>query len=248
MDYIYKNRYVYFTKEGSGESIILLHGWGVDSTTFKALIKLLQKAYLVYAIDLPGFGQSAEPLDSYNLDDYVTLLENFIIDKNITNPILIGHSFGGRIALKYASMHQVHKLILIDSAGLRSKDYFKVKMKVFLYKLKKHYYRITKNVMKYQNLISHSGSIDYQNASLAMKKTLSLVTKEALNPILKKIKCETLIIWGKLDQVTPLYMGQTFHRKIASSGLVVLDNVGHFPYLEDAFTFNKIISNYLGVK
>ena len=94
MDYIYKNRYVYFTKGGSGESIILLHGWGVDSTTFKALIKLLQKAYLVYAIDLPGFGQSAEPLDSYNLDDYVTLLENFIIDKNITNPILIGKNEG----------------------------------------------------------------------------------------------------------------------------------------------------------
>ena len=137
MDYIYKNKYVYFEKTGSGNPIILLHGWGASSTIFESITNILKTKYTIYTIDLPGFGKSDEPDKPYNLDDYVDLLYQFIIDLDIYNPILLGHSFGGRIAIKFASLYNVSKLILVDSAGLKQKNFIKTKTKILLYKLKK---------------------------------------------------------------------------------------------------------------
>ncbi|MBS5853145.1 MAG: alpha/beta fold hydrolase [Bacilli bacterium] len=248
MDYIYQDKYVYFKKEGKGSPIILLHGWGVDSSCFNDLIDSLKEKYQVFAIDLPGFGKSAEPSDYYMLEDYVGLVEQFINDKKLINPILLGHSFGGRIAIRYASRHEVSKLILVDSAGMKPKNYVKIKLKIMIYKLKKKWYKLTKNVMKYNALVKKSGSLDYQNASIPMKKTLSKVVSEYLEKDLKKIKNETLIIWGKNDQETPYRDALKLNRKIKNSGLVSLDGVGHFPFIETKRIFNKIIREYLGVK
>ena len=137
MDYIYQDKYVYFKKEGNGSPIILLHGWGVDSSCFDDLMDSLKEKYQVFAIDLPGFGKSVEPSDYYVLEDYVGLVEQFVNDKKLANPIILGHSFGGRIAIRYASRHRVSKLILVDSAGMKPKNYVKVKLKIMIYKLKK---------------------------------------------------------------------------------------------------------------
>lgn len=248
MDYIYKDKYVYFQKEGYGDSIILLHGWGTDSTTFNDIINILKQKYLVYAIDLPGFGKSAEPDKYYTLDDYVNLLREFIKDKNIKNPIILGHSFGGRIAIKYASIYKVSKLILVDSAGLKPKNYLRTKIKILVYKLKKKWYKLTKNVMKYNRIVNSSGSSDYKNASIAMKRTLSKVVSEYLDRRLKKIEAETLIIWGKNDDVTILRDAKKLNKKIKNSGLIIIDGSGHFPYLDNRYYFNIILKEYLGVK
>ncbi len=248
MDYIYQDKYVYFKKEGNGSPIILLHGWGVDSSCFDDLMDSLKEKYQVFAIDLPGFGKSVEPSDYYVLEDYVGLVEQFVNDKKLANPIILGHSFGGRIAIRYASRHQVSKLILVDSAGMKPKNYVKVKLKIIIYKLKKKWYKLTKNVVKYHALIQKSGSIDYQNASIPMKKTLSKVVGEYLEKDLKKIKHETLIIWGKNDQETPYRDALKLKRKIKNSGLVSLDGVGHFPFIETKRIFNKIVREYLEVK
>lgn len=249
MNYIYQKRLVYFEKEGKGDPLILLHGWGTSSKTFQDLKKLLINNYTVYIIDLPGFGQSEEPLLPYTLDDYVDLIDDFIIKNNLENITLLGHSFGGRISIKYvAKNHNIKKLILVDSAGLRPKHFILINFKILLYKIKKRYYKITKQNDKYQHLLNHSGSSDYQNASTIMKQTLSNVVKNYLNKDIKKIKTETLIIWGKDDQITPLKDGKKMHKMIKSSGLVIINDCGHFPYLENPFYFNKVIKHYLGVK
>lgn len=248
MDYIYKSKYVHYVKEGSGLPVILLHGWGTSSQTFVDTINLLKKKYTVYAIDLPGFGKSIEPDDGYTLDNYVELLELFIKDKNIYKPTIIGHSFGGRISIKYASTNtNIDKLVLIDSAGLKPKDIVIIKYKIVKYKIKKKWYRLKKDVTKYNELITHSGSTDYQNASPVMKKTLSNVTKEYLDKYLKKINVETLIIWGTKDNVTPYKDALKLKKKIKKSGLVPLEGVGHFSYLEARRTYLKIIATYFGV-
>ena len=247
MDYIYKNKYVYFEKIGSGNPIILLHGWAASSTIFDSITNILKSKYTVYVIDLPGFGKSEEPDTPYNLDNYVDLLFQFIVDLDIYNPILLGHSFGGRIAIKYASLYKINKLILVDSAGLKQKNYLKTKSKILLYKLKKKYYKITKNVIKYNDLLINSGSTDYKDASIIMKKILVNVTNEYLEKYLKDITCETLIIWGKKDDITPYYNALKLKKKIKNAGLVTLEGVGHFPFIESKKTFNKIIKSYLEV-
>ena len=247
MDYIYKNKYVYFEKTGSGNPIILLHGWGVDINVFDSITNMLKTKYTVYAIDLPGFGKSEEPDTPYNLDDYVDLLFQFVIDLDLYNPIILGHSFGGRIAIKFASLYKVNKLILVDSAGLKNKNFIKTKTKILLYKLKKKYYKITKNVIKYNDLLINSGSQDYKDSSTIMKKILVNVTNEYLEKYLKDITCDTLIIWGKKDDVTPYYNAIKLKKKIKNAGLVTLEGVGHFPFIESKKTFNKILKSYLEV-
>lgn len=247
MDYIFKDKYVYFKKEGSGSPVILLHGWGVNSSCFDELITILKTKYQVFAIDLPGFGKSAEPDNYYVLDDYVSLVDQFIEDKKIVHPILIGHSFGGRIAIRYSTSHDVAKLILIDSAGLKPKNYLKIKYKIVIYKLKKKWYRLTKNVIKYNELMKKSGSLDYQNASIPMKQTLSKIVGEYLEKDLKKIEAETLIIWGNKDTETPYYQALKLKRKIKNAGLATIDGAGHFPFIEAKKTFMKIIQTYLEV-
>lgn len=248
MEYIFQNKYIHFKKEGEGPPVILLHGWGVDSNTFLDFIKIIKSAYTVFAIDLPGFGQSEEPSNPYTLDDYVKLIEQFVFDKQLLTPILIGHSFGGRIAIKYACKNPVKKLILIDSAGLKPKFNLIIKCKIIVYKFKKKWYKLTKNVVKYNTLVNNSGSTDYKNASPMMKKTMSNVVGEYLDKHLKKIKCETLIIWGKLDKATPYKDALKMKKKIVNSGLVTFEGVGHFPYIEAKKTFHKVMKEYLEVK
>src|SRR3989338_11260331 len=95
--------------------IIILHGWGLRGSVYRKLIELLkQKGHKVFAPDLPGFGH--EPLlnNSMKLDDYILFVKNFIAEKKIKKPIIIGHSFGGRVTVKYAFLYpdEIDKLIL----------------------------------------------------------------------------------------------------------------------------------------
>lgn len=248
MKYKYDGINIVYDKIGKGDPLILLHGWGCDRKIFSHLVSNLLDHFTIYTIDLPGFGDSDEPLKPYKLDDYVNLLTNFIIQNNIISPIILGHSFGGRIAIRYTSKTNItNKLILVDSAGIKPKNYFLVKLKIFKYKTKKKWLKLTKNVNAYLKLINSSGSNDYQNATPIMKQTLSKITKEHLEKDLKQIKTNTLIIWGKYDNTTPISDGKRINKLLVNSGLVVL-NAGHFPHLEKPNQFLSIVKSYLGVE
>ncbi len=248
MNYKYKGLNITYDIKGKGQPIILLHGWGTSKRTFYHLVEEIKNKYEVHTIDLIGFGQSEEPYKPLTLNDYVFFLNDYIIRNNINNPILLGHSFGGRIIIKYASIfNNIDKIILVDSAGIKKKINIKTKYKICKYKFLKRWYKLTNNKVKYQKLIRNSGSSDYKNASVIMKKTLSLVINEDLKKYIKKIKQETLIIWGKDDKVTPYKDALYMNKHIKNSGLVTIENTGHFPYLENKNYFHLIIRNYLKV-
>lgn len=248
MKYIYKDLEINYEVHGNKAPIILLHGWGTNLNTFNNLTNFLKEDYTVYTIDLPGFGKSEEPKSPFKLDDYVNFLELYIKELQIEKPIILGHSFGGRIAIKYASKNQnISKLILVDSAGIKKSLTLNKKFQILKYKFLKMFYRKTKNVTKYNQLIKVSGSPDYANATNVMKGTMIRVIKEDLKKCIKQIKVETLIIWGKDDQETPLKDGIYMNKHIKNSGLVIFDNCGHFPYLEKKYYFHRVIGKYLGV-
>lgn len=248
MDYIYQTMSMYYEVKGEGKPIILLHGWGCDGNIFHDISLILEQKYTVYVLDLPGFGRSDEPPHPYTLDEYVTLFTTFIKENKIIVPTIIGHSFGGRIAIRYAKNHPVERLILIDSAGMKPSDLLLSKTKIYIYKLKKKWLKLTKQVIKYQNLIQNSGSNDYKNATPLMKKTLSLITNEYLEKDLKKIDAEALIIWGKKDYTTPYKDGLKMHKLLKNSGLVTIENAGHFPFLEQKHLVHSVLQSYLGVE
>ncbi len=248
MEYLYDDIKINYDIRGMGPPIILLHGWGTNYHTFDYICSYLEKDFTIYLIDLPGFGKSEEPMYVYSLNNYVHFLFTFIDELQINNPIILGHSFGGRIAIKYASISKnISKLILVDSAGIKKKRTIKQLFSILKYKYLKFYYRKTKNITKYNQLTTTSGSLDYVSSSLIMKGILSKVIKQNLKPCLSKINVETLIIWGRDDLETPYKDALIMKKKIKNAGLITFDDVGHFPYLERKNYFKIILKKYLGV-
>lgn len=245
MNFICENINSNYEIKGRGEPIIILHGWGRSIEDFLDVKEILSKKYQIYLIDLPGFGKSDNLKKPYTLDDYVVFLKKFIDFNNIENPIIIAHSFGGRIALRYASLYQTNKMILISSAGIKRFS-LKVKGKIILYKLKKWYYKTFNKISAYERLINSSGSVDYKSSNDIMKKTLSNIVKIDQRKELKEIDAEVLLIWGKMDTATPYKDGLLMNKKIKNSGLVPF-NTGHFPFLEDSYAFRQVIKSYLQI-
>ena len=108
-----KNNYIRY---GSGkDTIVLLHGWGQNIEMMKMVSDPFSSDYDIVIIDLPGHGKSEEPKKVLTLYDFVDCVKSLLDSLNIQNPILIGHSFGGKISLLYASMYDVKKLVLFGS-------------------------------------------------------------------------------------------------------------------------------------
>lgn len=240
---IYKNTTIHIEKIGDvGRPIIFLHGWGQSGDTFKPVLNQLTKPYQVYLVDLPGFGQSGEPETAFTLDDYVELLETMIAHYQITNPLIIGHSFGGRIAIKHASRyHTAGKLLLVNSAGLKDKRKLSYYFRVYTYKFLKKLFSF-KLLHRYrEKVLGRFGSKDYKNASPVMRQTLVQVVNQDLSEELKQIVIPVLLFWGELDDVTPISHAERMKSLLHDSGLVTVKEGGHFSYLDDPFLFARVL-------
>ena len=132
---------VNYIDEGTGSTVLLLHGWGGSIQTMIPIANILKDKCRVIALDLPGFGESDIPKEPWNSYDYANCIKNFIDTLNLKNIILFGHSHGGRISIILASKYNIaKKLILIDSAGIIPKRSVKYYIKVYSFKLLKKLY------------------------------------------------------------------------------------------------------------
>ncbi|WFA10197.1 alpha/beta hydrolase [Tissierella sp. Yu-01] len=237
--------------EGEGTPIVVLHGWGCNIDTVRPIINILNGKYKVYALDLPGFGNSQEPKDVIGSFEYAEIVKEFLHKMNISRATFIGHSHGGRISIimgaKYPEL--VDKIVLIDSAGLiprRGPEYY---IKVYSFKALRYIYKNLffwiKNEERMEKFYKKFGSDDYQNSSGVMRRILVKVVNENLKPLLKDIKASTLIIWGENDDATPLYMAKIMEKEIKDSGLVVFEGAGHYSYLDDYNKFVAVIKAFL---
>ncbi len=246
----YKDLNICYNRVGSGSPVLLLHGWGTSGESFAPLIEGLKHTHDVIYLDFPGFGNSDEPKTPYSLGDYTDFTEAFIKALDLKDPVLIGHSFGGRVAIKLSERLAVSKMILINSAGVkpeRQKNYY---LKVYGYKCFRTLARLPllswllkEPLEAYRSLYS---SADYKSASPIMKQVLSKVVNEDLTPLLSGIKASTLLIWGDEDTSTPLSDAKKMEALIPDSGLVVFEQTGHFAYLEQAERTLAVIQNFLG--
>lgn len=237
---------IYYDIIGQGDYLVFLHGWGQDHTTFNHLYDELKKQYRILVIDLLGFGKSDEPSVALSLDRYAQTIYELFRFLDINDPIVIGHSLGGRIAIKYCVKYQkVKGLILVSSAGIKPRRTFKYYLKIYHYKIKKNFFKFFKFTKRLQKLQQASGSNDFRQASPIMKRTLSLVVNEDLKKILKRIDVPTLLLWGINDEVTPYSDALMFEKSIKNSSLITFYNSAHFPYLTEARKFLKVIKKYL---
>lgn len=234
---------IYYYLKGEGKPLVFLHGWGQSSETFSKIISIFEDNFLILGIDLPGFGKSDEPKYPLTLEDYVQAVCQIIGKAKITDPVIIGHSFGGRIAIRLANKMPLAALILVSSAGIRKFD-IKRLFKIYAYKIKKNFYRIFDDE-KYQQLIKTSGSRDYRNASPVMKRTLSKIISQDLRKDLKKITARTYLLWGIHDQETPFQDAILMETLLQDAVLIPFYESGHFCYLDEERKFIKTIQKIL---
>lgn len=225
---------IYYEKRGQGQAVLLLHGWGQHSGMMDFIQADLQAQYCVLNVDLPGFGKSEEPPTSWDISEYALCMKNLMDELEMKEPILIAHSFGARIALRFASLYPCDKLVLTGAAGIRKKRTWQYYLRVYSYKIYKRLY--PRNTM---------GSSDFQQASPIMRGVLVKSVEEDLRPLLKEIQNETLLIWGSEDMATPLWMGQVMEEEMGNATLVILQGDDHFAYYHQATRFLAILRYFL---
>ena len=240
---------IYYEKHGTkSQTIVILPGWGNNRKTFYTLINFLKNYFTIYILDYPGLGNSNFN-NTLTIFDYADIINKFIKKLNLENSILIGHSFGGRIISILTTKYNIKykKIILIDVAGLKEHN-VKIIFKTFIYKILKKikYIFPSKLKIKYQNYLFHKfASSDYQTLSPNLYKTFQNIVKINLYKYYKQITIPTLILWGEKDPITPLKMGKKLNKIIKNSFLIKLNNLHHFPYLENPYLISQIIYNYL---
>lgn len=232
-----------------GTVIVLLHGWGCNHTTLASIRKLLEHKMHVYSFDLPGFGKTPEPPEVWGIEKYTQFTENAFKALGITNPILVGHSFGGRISILYSSRNNTNKIILVDAAGVKPTHSMKWYFKVYSYKLAKKLYPLVLGKKKAQERIEKArakrGSSDYNNATPMMRAILSKCVNEDLCAVMPSIKAPTLLVWGENDTATPLKDAKKMEKLIPDAGLVSFPGCGHYSFLDNPGGFRAVINSFL---
>jgi len=236
---------------GEGRDVIVLHGWGASIAAVKPIVNKLSNNFKVYALDLPGFGRSQLPGEVWGTPEYAGLVKAFIEKLNIEKPIIIGHSFGGKIAIYLTGKLGVEaqKMILIDSAGIKKKRTLTYYYRVYTFKLLKLIVKTLFSPARAEQMIENArkrhGSTDYKNAAGLLRQIMVKIVNEDLRNYLPQIKAPTLLIWGENDGDTPVADGRIMEKLIPDAGLVVLSRAGHFSYLDKEYEFNVIIQNFL---
>lgn len=231
---------------------MLMHGWGGSSKSLEGLQRQLAgMGFQVFNIDLPGFGESTLPKESLVLDDYVDFIRELIEKLNIYKPVLIGHSFGGKIALAFAIKYPgvASKLVLVAASGIYPKNSVK---KSFMYLVAKILgapfklppLSLVKPMARrlFYKLIV--GEQDYLK-SAGLTETFKNIISEHLNDKLKLIQTDSLLIWGTNDSYTPLWQGEEMARLIKGSRLEVVQDATHSLPLTKPDLVAKIIYTFL---
>lgn len=244
---------VHYIEKGNGDlTVLLLHGWGVEASVYHLIIDHLSTYCRVVAPDLPGFGGSAEPPHPYTPDDYADFAETFCAALNIKNAVVIGHSNGGRVLIKWLSRPSrqvnVPKAILMDSAGLPARHSFGYYVRVYSFKCIKAVFSLPPLRKLFPNVVENArkrhGSSDYQKASPLMRRSMVIALNEDVTPLLSRVAVPTLLIWGKNDTATPLADGQKMERLIPDAGLVVLEG-GHWAFAEQFHQCSRVLDAFI---
>lgn len=245
----YDQTTLHYTVSGVGHPLFLLHGWGCSTEIWKSILPYLEERFQVINIDFAGFGKSDEPHEVWGVEEYTRSVEAIAKVEEIENPILVGHSFGGRVSIVFASRNKTQKIILTDAAGVKPKRPLSYYYKVYSFKLLKRIAPILLGKVRAEQWLNKrrtkAGSADYNNASPRMRAILSKVVNEDLCHLMPKISAPTLLFWGENDTATPLADAKRMEKLIPDAGLVTVAGAGHYAFLENTPLFLRVVESFL---
>lgn len=238
----------------NGRPVVLMHGWGCNLTTVSSIAEAINEGRRVINVDLPGHGETPEPpLHSdgkpWGVYEYAALIENLIKILKLEKPVLIGHSYGGRIAIVLGSRIETEKIVLVDSAGIKPKRPLSYYWKVYSFKTMRKVLPFLIGKKKAAAIVERrrakSGSADYRQASPTMRMVMSRSVNQDLRRHLPHIKAPTLLIWGENDRATPISDARLMERLIPDAGLVSFKGAGHYSFLDNPGQFKAVLNAFI---
>ena len=235
-------------------TLLCLHGWGGSKESFTELREALKSSGIeILTPDLPGFGDTPEPEHPWTVDDYADWVEQWFQktlearDSNLEHLSLLGHSHGGRIAIKLAARRSlsIRHLYLCAAAGIPHRKTLRKAVGTLLAKAGSLFFAVPglqslrpigKKIL-YKMFHVH----DYEVASPIMRKTMQNVTTEDLRPALQHIHVPTDLFWGTDDTQTPLKDGELMHHLIPNSHLHVFKGIRHRVHRDKAKEIAEVI-------
>lgn len=216
-------------------AVLILHGWGLSGSSYKELGKLLSvNGYSVYMPNLPGFANEPLVHPNMNLDDYIEFVHDFIKQKRLKKPVIIGHSFGGRVGIKFAWKYpqEVSTLVLTGVPVIRHRAFVQwiaylaavvggnmmqvlpLRIQQFLRKLL--YFMI--------------GEWDYYNAG-PLRQVFKNIINEDLRQYMQGLRIPVVLLWGGRDRITPVEDIKKIHKALPTAQHSIVETAGHkLPY------------------
>ena len=222
--------------------VLILHGWGHERQYWEQIAHILPRYdqnIKVVALDLPGFGGEKLPSSIRTIPHYAKWLTDYIKKNKLTDIILIGHSFGGRVAAEYTAKNPktVKKLILYAAPCIyRPTD--SLKRRIAFYKVFKHV--MPHNVRK---LFSSADAKAIKNPNLSC--VFRNIVRHDQTSILKSLTVPTLLLWGENDKMVPLRIAQEMHELISGNAFRVMPHEGHNAHLDNPTLFAGIVYDYI---
>lgn len=232
----------------TGETaLILLHGWGQSVASWVDFPSRIDSRFRIIALDLPGFGLSDEPPAVWSVRDYADFVHRFLQKLKIQRPVVMGHSFGGRIAIAYAAQYPTQGLVVYSSnGGLPDTRWWK-RVSVRLASLMKY---VAPNLFyMLHTTVGKPASYDNETRILTgrSRRMLDIYTMPPtdLTRDMKHIATPTLILSGQKDWITPAALGKAISVLIPYSTYVELPGAGHFGHIQAGKEFVNVVNDFL---
>lgn len=254
--FVYRNRKASYLEAGSGPALIILHGWGSSAQVMQVAGNYFSSRFRCIIPDLPGFGESEEPEHPWTIDDYAGFVLALAAETGVTKPQFFCHSFGGRIVLKLLARpgagEEFGKVLITGGAGMKPLRKPSFYVKKYTAKFLKAPFEILPGPLKTRGLAwvrttslwKMLGSSDYAKLSGTMRETFVKSVNEYLEACLPLIKNEVFLLWGRKDDATPVYQAQRIEKGIKGSALVVIEDAGHYAFLDQPQQFFTIANAF----
>ena len=260
-----------YRRGGEGPALLLLHGIASSSRTWVPAMALLQNGYTVLAPDFLGHGVSAKPLGDYSLGNHASTVRDFLHLLGIDRATVVGHSFGGGVALQFSYQfpERCERLVLVDAGGLGREVNWILRLMslpVAEYAMPVLFPGFVRGLGDpVARFFAHRGIGSAQTAEMwrsyrsltedesrrAFVRTMRAVidphgqSVSALDRLYLAANVPTLIVWGDKDRIIPLDHAYKTHEAIPNSRLEVMKGVGHYPQVEEPFRFAEILRDFL---
>lgn len=230
--------------------VLILHGWNLSGDRFRSLQdKISKKGYRVFSPDFPGFGNTPALTEPWHIRDYADFLKQYIEAHRIKNPIIIGHSFGGRVALSYVQKNPkgAYTLILTGTPGFSPVPAKKMLFFLIIAKMGGLFFAlplISKCADVARRLLYRAaGAHEFYRAEGSMRQTFKYTVQDNLENAMRAVSIPCMLVWGEMDTIVPVAIARKMNETISGSTLTIIPNASHGVPFMNPDAFMKAISN-----